>query len=76
MGALIPLFALSIPIVAIALSYRQKANDSKVRSLELQREILELEIEKSRNELRALEEENRKYDNEISEISGKQRSRA
>ena len=37
----------------------------EVEKLKYQKEILELELEKQRNEIKLLEEENRKYDNII-----------
>ena len=64
-AVLIPLVALSIlsiPIVAIVLSYRQKTQKNKIRELELKREILELEVKKQDSNIRLLEEENKKYD--------------
>jgi len=59
---LIPLVALSIPIVAIVLSYKQKTQKDKIREMELQKEILELEITKQNANIKLLEEENKKYD--------------
>jgi hypothetical protein len=61
-AVLLPFFALSIPIVAIVLSYRQKAHKNKIRELELQKEILELEIKKQNDHIKILSEENKKYD--------------
>jgi hypothetical protein len=58
----VPIVALSIPIVAIALSYRQKAQKNKIKELELQKEILELEIEKQNGKVKLLQEESKKYD--------------
>ena len=66
-GILIPFVALSIPIVAITLSYRQKTQKNKIRELELQKEILELEIEKQNGNVKLLEEENKKLDKIINE---------
>ena len=59
-GILIPFVALSIPILAIVLSHRQKAQKNKIRELELQKEILQLEVEKQNSSFRLLEEENKK----------------
>ena len=59
---LIPLLALSIPIVAVSLSYKQKTQKNKLRELELQKEILELEVKKQNGRILLLEEENKKYD--------------
>ena len=39
--------------------------ETDVEKLKYQKEILELELEKQRNEIKLLEEENRKYDNVI-----------
>jgi hypothetical protein len=66
-GILIPFVALSIPIVAITLSYKQKAQRNKIKELELQKEILELEIEKQNGQVKLLEAENKKYDKIINE---------
>jgi hypothetical protein len=61
-GVFVPFVALSIPIVAITLSYRQKTQKNKIKELELQKEILKLEIEKQNSRVKLLEEENKKYD--------------
>jgi hypothetical protein len=66
-GQLIPFVALSIPFVAIALSYREKTQKNKIRELELQKEILALEVEKQNSTIKLLEEENKKYDHILSE---------
>jgi hypothetical protein len=65
-GIFIPFVGLSISIVAIILSYRQKTQQNKIRELELQKNILELEIEKQNGKVKLLEEENKKLDKEIS----------
>ncbi|MDR0598334.1 MAG: hypothetical protein LBG14_07495 [Treponema sp.] len=70
-GILIPFVALSIPIVAITLSYKQQTQKNKLRELELQKEIMELEIEKQNGAVKLLEEENKKYDKIINEELGK-----
>ncbi|MDR1231885.1 MAG: hypothetical protein LBK61_10855 [Spirochaetaceae bacterium] len=62
LGVLIPFAALSVPILAITLSYRQKTQKNKIRELELQKEILELEIERQNGKVKLQEEENKKYD--------------
>jgi len=67
LGILIPFVALSIPIVAIVLSYKQKTHNTKIKELELQKEILQLEIEKQNGSIKLLEEENKKYDRIINE---------
>ncbi|GHU07194.1 hypothetical protein FACS1894151_01160 [Spirochaetia bacterium] len=61
-GILIPFVALCIPFVAIALSHKQKTQKNKIREMELQKEILELEIEKQNGKVKLLEEESKKYD--------------
>jgi hypothetical protein len=66
-GILIPFVALSIPILAITLSYRQKTQKNKLKELELQKAIMELEIEKQNGAVKLLEEENKKYDKIINE---------
>ena len=67
LGLMIPLMALSIPIVAIVLSYKQKVQKNKIREKELQKEILELEIEKQNGKVKLLEEENKKLDKIIAQ---------
>jgi hypothetical protein len=62
LGLLIPIIALSIPILAIGLSYKQKTQKNRIREMELQKEILELEIGKQNSKIKFLEEENKKYD--------------
>jgi hypothetical protein len=66
-GVLIPFVALAIPIVAIVLSHKRKTQDNKIKELELQKEILELEVEKQNGKVKLLEEENKKYDKIIYE---------
>ncbi|MDR3019637.1 MAG: hypothetical protein LBU66_01895, partial [Treponema sp.] len=66
-GVLIPLTALSIPIVALVLSHRRKTQNNKIKELELQREILHLEVDKQNGKIKLLEEENKKYDKIIYE---------
>jgi hypothetical protein len=61
-GVLIPFVALSIPILAITLSYKQKTQKNRIREFELQKEILELENEKQNIQIKLLEEEGKKYD--------------
>jgi len=66
MGFLLGLIAIAgtfaIPIVAIALTHRGKFQKDKNKELELRKQILELEIKKQNDNIRLLEEENRKYD--------------
>ena len=52
----------AIPIVAIALAHRGKFQKDKIRELELRKEIMELEIKKQNDNIKLLEEENKKYD--------------
>jgi hypothetical protein len=66
-ATLIPFAALSIPIVAIVLSFRQKTQKNNIRELELKKEILELEIEKQNGNIKLLDEENKKYDRIINQ---------
>lgn len=66
-GIFIPFVALAIPLVAITLSYRQATQKNKLRELELQKEILELEIDKQNGKVKLLEEENKKYDKILNE---------
>ena len=63
----IPFVALSIPIVAIVLSFRQSANKNKLKELELQKEILELEVQKQNGKIKLLELENINLDKVIFE---------
>ena len=67
LGLLIPIVALSIPITAIVLSFKQKAQKNRIQELELQKEILKLEIEKQSSTIKLLEEENKKMDKIIYE---------
>ncbi len=62
LALLIPIMTLSIPIIAISLSHRQKFQKEKVKELELRKEILALEIQKQNDSIRLLEEENKKMD--------------
>jgi hypothetical protein len=66
-SALIPFVALAIPIVAIVLSHNRKTQDTRIKELELQKEILKLELEKQNGMVKLLEEENKKYDKIIYE---------
>ena len=61
-GIFIPFVALSIPILLIVLGFRQKDSKNKIRELELQKAILELEIKKQDSTIKLLEEENKRYD--------------
>jgi len=64
---IIPLAVISIPIIAIILSHSRRTQDSRIKEMELQKEILRLEIEKQNGMVKLLEEENKKYDKIIYE---------
>ena len=66
-GVLIPLTALSIPIIAIILFHNRKTQNNRLRELELQKEIMELEVKKQDGKIKLLEEENKKYDKIIND---------
>jgi len=61
-GVLIPFFALSIPIIAIVFGHIQKTQKNKIREMELQKELMELEIEKQNSKIKLLEAENKNLD--------------
>jgi len=67
LGLIIPLAVISIPITAIALSYRKGAQKLKIREMELQKEMMQLEIEKQNGTIKLLEEENKKFDRLLKE---------
>ena len=67
-GIFIPFVALSIPIIAIILSHKQRTQKDKLKELELQKEILKLEVEKQNGKIKLLEAENSKYDKIINDI--------
>ena len=62
---LIPIVALSIPIIAIVLSHKKSTSKDRIRELELKKEIMELEIVRQNSQIKLLEAENRKLDKEI-----------
>jgi len=64
---LVPIMALSIPIIAIVLGHKQKSENNKLRQMELQKELLELEVKKQDGQIKLLEEENKKLDKIIYE---------
>jgi len=64
---LIPIMALSIPIIAILLSHVRSGRKNKIREMELQKEILELEVRKQESKIKLLEEENKNLDKIIYE---------
>ena len=59
---LIPVLALSIPIIAITLGFRARTEKNKIREMELQKEILELEIKQQDGKIKLLEAENKNLD--------------
>ena len=61
-GIFIPFVALSIPIIAIVLGHFESKNKTKLKELQLQKEILELEVKKQEGRIKLLEEEHRKLD--------------
>jgi hypothetical protein len=75
MGTLLPFVVLSIPILAIVLSHREKTQKNRIQELRLQKEILALEIEKQNGKIKLLEEENKKYDNILRTQSSENSSR-
>jgi len=62
---IIPMMALAIPIVAITLAFRHKTQRNKLREMELQKEILELEVKKQESRIKLLEAENKNLDKVI-----------
>jgi len=62
---IVPVMALSIPIVAIILTHRSGIHKNKLKELELKKEILELEIVKQNSQIKLLETESKKLDREI-----------
>jgi len=66
-GVFIPLAALSIPIIAIILTHKRKTQENKLKEMELQKELLELEIKKQDGRIKLLEEENKNLDKIIYE---------
>ena len=59
---LIPIFALSIPIIAIVSRHIQKTQSNRLNEKQLEKEILMLEIEKQNSKIKLLEEENKHLD--------------
>ncbi|MDR3276366.1 MAG: hypothetical protein LBT11_04010 [Treponema sp.] len=67
MGVLIAIVAIVsaviiLPGMGILYSHRKNKDKTEIRKLELQKEILELEIEKQARQINLLEKENEKYD--------------
>lgn len=67
MWVFVPLAALSIPIIAIVLGHKRKSQDCKIREMELQKEILELEVERQNSKIKLLEQENKNLDKFINQ---------
>ena len=63
----VPIIALSIPIIVIILGHLRRTQENRIKELELQRAILELEVKKQNGQIRLLEEENKKMDKVIYE---------
>jgi len=61
-GIIVPILALSIPIIAIVLSHSRKTQDNKLKEMQLKKEILELELQKQNGQIKLLEEENKNLD--------------
>ena len=59
---IIVVLIISVPILALVLGFRHKIQNNKIREMELQKEILELEITKQNNTIKLLEEEQKKLD--------------
>jgi hypothetical protein len=66
-GIFLPFVVLSIPIIAIVLGHKQKTQKNKIREMELQKEILELEVKKQGGKIKLLQEENKNLDKIIDE---------
>ena len=61
------IFTLALVTVGLVFSYKGIKQKNKIKELELQKEILELEAEKYNVKLKMLEEENKKYDRIIND---------
>jgi len=61
-GLIVPVLALSIPLLAIYLYHVRKTQNIRIKELELRKEILQLELEKQDSRIKLLEEENKKLD--------------
>ena len=66
-GILISLAIISIPIIGIISNHKRKIQNGKIREMELQKELLELEVKKQDGKIKLLEEENKKLDKIIYE---------
>jgi large-conductance mechanosensitive channel len=54
-----------VPAVVFTFVYKVKKHEEDTKKLQIQKEILELEVEKQRDHLKLLEEENKKLDRVI-----------
>jgi len=50
------------PAIIFSFIYKVKKNKHELKKMQYQKEILELEVEKQNNQIKLLEEENRKLD--------------
>jgi hypothetical protein len=55
------------PVIIFSFIYKVKKNKHDIEKLKYQKEILELEIVKQNNQIKLLEEENKKYDGIIND---------
>jgi Na+-translocating ferredoxin:NAD+ oxidoreductase RnfG subunit len=62
--AVLSVFVLA-PGIVFGFVYKNKKNKIDLQKMQYQKEILELELEKERTQLKLLEAENTKYDNII-----------
>jgi hypothetical protein len=53
---------LGLPAMVFIFVYSLVRKDTELKKLKYQKEILELEIQKQNNQIKLLEEENKKYD--------------
>ena len=51
-----------VPSIVSLLIYKVSKNKHEIKKLQFQKEILELEVKKQNNQIKLLEEENKKYD--------------
>jgi hypothetical protein len=53
---------IAAPLIVFGFVYLNKRSTNQVKALQLKKEMLELEVEKEELHMKALAEENRKYD--------------
>jgi hypothetical protein len=63
----IAILSLFVGLPGITLHFIYKTKKNKTEMIKQQKELLELELEKAKIQLRLLEEENRKYDKLLNE---------